>query len=418
MGLCTLADYFMKIVYLHQYFNTPSMPGATRSYEMARRLVAAGHQVHMITSDRNPAPQWQGKWRETDEGGIRVHWLGVPYANVMTYGQRMRSFLLFALRASSKAGSIHGDVIFATSTPLTIALPAVRAAKRCKVPMVFEVRDLWPEVPIALGALRNPIAKKLAYWLEHYAYNNASEIIALSPGMKAGVMQAGYPDSRVTVIPNSCDFELFDVGPKPGQAIRRQYEWLGARPMVIYAGTMGLVNGVGYLVKLAACVRGLNPDIRFVIIGHESRETKQVTRLARDLNVYNENIFILPAIPKCEMPAWLSAANIATSTVIDVKELWANSANKVFDALAAGKPIAINHEGWQADLIRQHHCGIVMDAHDIASAAKALNKALADEIWLARASENAKQLGREKFDRNKLAAQLENILVEAVHNQR
>jgi hypothetical protein len=108
----------MKILYLHQYFNTPAMSGGTRSYEMARRLVAAGHEVDMITSWREPIAK-KG-WFEQRVDGIRVHWLPVQYANHMNYYQRIAAFFSFALRAGNRATELGGDIVFATSTPLTI----------------------------------------------------------------------------------------------------------------------------------------------------------------------------------------------------------------------------------------------------------------------------------------------------------
>src|SRR5262249_25944568 len=145
----------VRIVYLHQYFVTPSMAGGTRSYEMARRLVAAGHEVHMITTDQQ-ASAGHHQWRETVEGGIRVHWIDVAYNNNMGFARRVVGFLTFALRAAGKAFRLQGDIIFASSTPLTVAIPALLASTRARVPFVFEVRDMWPDVPIAIGAIRSP----------------------------------------------------------------------------------------------------------------------------------------------------------------------------------------------------------------------------------------------------------------------
>src|SRR5690606_15870465 len=113
------------------------MSGGTRSYEMARRMVAAGHEVHMVTSIRESTNEQKG-WFKTEEAGIQVHWYPVPYSNHMSYAQRIGAFLIFAIAARKKAIQLDGDVIFATSTPLTIALPAVPAARNKKIPMVFE----------------------------------------------------------------------------------------------------------------------------------------------------------------------------------------------------------------------------------------------------------------------------------------
>src|SRR5659263_693161 len=138
----------MRIVYLHQYFVTPEMAGGGRSYEMARRRAAAGHEVHMVTSDRNGASD-RPKWRETEAAGIHVHWTPVHYENAMVYGDRVRAFVRFAWRAGRRAASLRPDVVFATSTPLTIALPGAYAAWRSRVPMVFEVRDLLSLIHIS-----------------------------------------------------------------------------------------------------------------------------------------------------------------------------------------------------------------------------------------------------------------------------
>lgn len=406
----------MRITYLHQYFNTPDMPGGTRSYEMARRLVAAGHEVHLVTSQRDERRASTGDWLLTEEAGIRVHWTPVPYSNRLSYRERLRAFLSFAWRSARRAASLGGDMVFATSTPLTIAIPAVYAARKNKIPMVFEVRDLWPELPIAIGALKGFAPIAVARRLERFAYRNAVRIVALSPGMKDGVIATGYPEDRVTVIPNSCDFDLFNVGPDPGQQVRLCCDWLQERPLVIYAGTIGLINGVDYLARLAAAVHKIDPEIRFVVIG-TGKEEQKVRHVAEDLGVLGRSFFMLPCVPKREMPAWLSAADVATSVVIDLRELWANSANKFFDALAAGKPIAINYGGWQADIIRETGAGLLLDAKNIENAATELVRFIRDKERLHQAGVAAKALARERFDRDKLAAQLEQVLIEAVHGE-
>jgi glycosyltransferase involved in cell wall biosynthesis len=399
----------MRILYLHQYFNTPRMSGGTRSFEMARRLVQRGHEVDLITAVRQPQQERRGELYQTQEAGIRVHWLPVPYSNSMSYPARIGAFMKFAVGAALRSRELAADVVFATSTPLTVALPAYYAARGKRVPMVFEVRDLWPEVPIALGALRGRIPIAAARALERFAYRNATWIVALSPGMRDGVLGAGCPPDRVTVIPNAADLDAFDVGPEPGRRLRSQHDWLQDRPLVVYTGTLGLVNGVEYLVRLAAAVQRLDPDVRFLIIG-SGRSQASVRALASSLDVLGRTFFMMPDIPKADVPGWLSAADIATSVVINVKELWANSANKFFDALAAGKPIAINHEGWQADLLRVERAGLVLHPTDFEQAARMLVSAIRDRAWLETAGAAASALARSRFDRDRLADQLESVL--------
>ena len=403
----------MRIVYLHQYFNTPSMPGGIRSYAMARRLVMSGHEVHMVTSDRKPDQSARKNWYETKEEGIQVHWFPVPYFNRMEYGARIRAFLRFSLAAAGKAASLEADVVFATSTPLTIALPAAYAARRRKIPMVFEVRDLWPELPIAIGALRNPVAVHLARWLERFAYRNASWIVALSPGMKAGIIAAGYPEGRVTLIPNCCDLELFDVSPERGAGFRQRHPWLRDRPLALYAGALATMNGIDYLVRLAACVKKLDPEIRFLVVG-EGKEEERVRQSAVSTQVLGKTFFMMPPVSKNEITEFLSAATIATSLFIDLKEMQANSANKFFDALAAGRPIAINYGGWQAELLEETGAGIVLDVHDVEASARKMVAVIRDTDRLARAAAAARKLAIERFSADLLAGELERVLIGVV----
>jgi len=333
----------MKILYLHQYFNTPDTIGSTRSYEMATRMVKAGHEVHLITTDKTKSGS---EWSEEVIGGINVHKLPVKYSNNMGFIQRLTAFLIFALKAGNKAKAIGGDILFATSTPLTIAIPAIKAKKALKIPMVFEVRDLWPELPIAIGALKSPITKYLAKKLELWAYRNSENVVGLSQGMCDGVISTGYPSENVFNIPNSCDIELFDIPDTAGVEFRQKFDWLKQNPLVIYAGTLGKINGVSYLAELASKMLEINPNIRFLVVGN-GIDSNRIKTKAEQLNVLNNNFFIFPAMIKKDMPALFSAATISVSLFIPLKEMWSNSANKFFDTLAAGKPIAINYKGWQ-----------------------------------------------------------------------
>ena len=403
----------MKIVYLHQYFNTPATAGGTRSYEMGRRLVKYGHEVHMITSYRDKEVRDNKTWFQTNEAGIIVHWLPVPYSNKMSYRERIAVFFKFAWKATLKAASTKCDLVFATSTPLTIAFPAVYASRKQKVPMVFEVRDLWPELPIAVGALKNPVAIKTARWLESFAYNNSKRIVALSPGMKDGIIKTGYPVDKVEVIPNSCDLDFFSVGEETGKKLRETYPWLQDRPLIIYTGTLGIINGVEYLARLAERVWHLDKDIRFLIIG-EGKGEDAVKKEAIRLGVLNQNLYLMPKLPKNEIPAWLSAADVATSLFVDLEEMWANSANKFFDALAAGKPVAINYRGWQAEIIKKTGAGIILDPIDLKRSAIMVAEKVRDIEWLKEAGKAARKLAEERFERNKLAGELEKVLLKVV----
>ena len=404
----------MRIVYIHQYYCNPKMAGGIRSYEQARRLVERGHEVHVVTTDITEGKRELG-WRETDDDGVHVHWFSVPYANTMSYARRLRAFAEFMMLATVKATRLKADLVFATSTPLTVAVPGVLASKLSRSPFVFEVRDLWPEVPIEMGALRNPLARGLAGALANFAYRNASEVIALSPGMAAGVT-ARRPGTRTTVIPNAADLELFDVDPAAVRSFRAQHRWLGDRPLIVYTGALGAVNGVEYLVRAMDRIRDTDPGIQLLIVGH-GREWESTERLAADLGLLDRTVRMWPKVPKADLPVILGAATMSTSFVRPIRALWDNSANKFFDALAAGRPIAVNYGGWQADLLTETGAGLVLDPYDADAAGELIARHVRDDVWLKEAGEAAHRLAVERFSRDLLFDRFEAVLHRAAANR-
>lgn len=398
----------MRIAYLHQYFNTPKMSGGTRSYEMARRMVNAGHSVNIVTSFRDETVS-KGNWFKTEEDGIQVHWYPVPYSNNMGFVQRIKAFFSFALAARKKVIELEADIIFATSTPLTIALPAVPAARKKKIPLVFEVRDLWPEMPIAIGALKNPLLCFAARKLEHWAYFNSEAVVALSPGMKEGVLRTGYPSARVGVIPNSSDNSEFSYDAESAELFRSKHQWLGNEPLLVYAGTFGQVNGVSYMVDLARALLDMNSDIKIILVG-DGNERAKVIRRAKSVDVYEVNLFVEESLPKKEIPSLFSAATMASNLVIDLPEARANSANKFFDTLASGKPVFLNHGGWMHDIVKKRECGLAMWNRPIDQVAAILHEKMHDSQWLRKSGDAARELAEEHFDRDVLAEQLMDVL--------
>jgi glycosyltransferase involved in cell wall biosynthesis len=350
-------------------------------------------------------------WFITEEAGMRVHWLPVPYSNHMSHRARIRAFVKFAAGAARRAASLEGDVIFATSTPLTIALPAVYAARRQHIPMVFEVRDLWPELPISVGALRNPLARWAAHRLERFAYANAARLIALSPGMAAGVARAGYREDRITVVPNGSDLDLFRRDAVRGREFRQKLGIPEASIVVGYAGTLGRINGVSYLVHVAAALKADRRFI-FVVVG-DGQEREQIRTLARECAVLDQNFLMLPQLPKVGMPDVLSAFDIATSLFLPIPAMESNSANKFFDALAAGCCVAINHGGWQADLLERARAGFRL-ANDPGQAARDLQTFAEDPDRIGTAGHCARLLAEQRFSREELAARIAAVLTEAV----
>lgn len=400
----------MRITYLHQYFNTPAQSGGTRSYELARRLVARGHEVTMITSDRSGGGRGV---REEFIDGIRVLWIPVAYDNSMNYPRRMAAFAAFAVRSSWLASSQECDVIYATSTPLTVAVPAMYAAWRRHVPWVLEVRDLWPELPIAVGAIRNPLVVRAAFALARRAYRSAAAVVALSPGMKDGVVAQGAAPERVSVIPNFCDLSRFDPSKASKERFIEAHPALRGRRLAIYAGQIGKINGLEYVLDMARETSQLMPDLAFVLIGSGS-EYARLERQARQSGLLGHNVFFLPPVPKEEMPHVLAAADVALGIFRNVPGMETNSSNKFFDALAAGRPVAINYGGWHAELVSSFGIGVRMHASEGTLAAHGLAEFLRADRTLSLAGRASRQLASGQFDVEPLTGQLECVLRRAI----
>ncbi|HMP73242.1 MAG TPA: glycosyltransferase family 4 protein [Kiritimatiellia bacterium] len=400
----------MRIIYLHQYFVTPDQPGGTRSYEIARRMVAAGHEVHMVSTYRKtPAPAKIGQWLESDVEGIHLHQLVNPYDQSMSYAARIRSFLRYALQSMRRATSLRGDLIYATSTPLTVAIPALYASKRNRIPMIFEVRDLWPEGPIAVGALRNPLAIRAARWLERKAYFGAANVVALSPDMVKGVKATGYPEDRILLIPNGSDTGLFRVPPSSGEAFLREHPHLAEGPLLVYCGSLGVLNGIDYLIQLAAHMSQIDPSVRFLVVGYGRDEENLVTE-ALKLGIYEKNLWFMTRIPKRELPPILSACKMAFSLFINHPYTAQNSPNKAFDTFAAGRPLAVNHSGWIAELISQTGAGLTLPPGDPCAAARSIRDFLADPARQEKACAASAHLGSTRFERNRLVQDLLDLI--------
>jgi glycosyltransferase involved in cell wall biosynthesis len=402
----------MHIVYLHQYFTPPDGVGSTRSYEMARRLVKAGHKVTLVTSNAffPVAYKFEKFVNELNIEDIELRIIRVTYSNRQSYIRRIFAFFQFALLAAIIATRIRDvDLVFATSTPLTIMIPGIAVKWRRRVPMVFEVRDQWPTVPIALGILKNPLAIKAAKWMERTAYKQSAHIIALSPSTRDGIAAAGVALANISLIPNCSDIDLFRVPNTHGEGFLKEFPHLKNKKIVAYAGTLGFANGVDYLVQLAARIKNKDPSICFIVAG-DGAKRKQLIALAQELDVYGKNFWLLTPLPKTRVPALLSAATAVCSTFVAEAAPWANSANKFFDGMAASKPVIINYLGWQKDILENNGAGLALPPGNLDKAAEVLEVFLNDESAVAKAGYASGVLAETHYSLNSLAEQLCDLL--------
>ncbi len=381
------------------------------------RLVKNGHDVTFVTSSAYLPKTYALKkgWNYLEIEGIKLNILDLDYSNKDSFLKRIIKFISFSIRSTLKSLKINADVVFATSTPLTIAIPGLIYSKLKKAPLVFEVRDLWPELPVATGVINNKLVIKMATWLEKYTYKNSKRLIGLSPGMCDGITRHGIPAEHVTLATNSCDTDLFDVDKSVGSNyLNTKLSFVNGRKLIAYTGTFGLINKVGYIVELAKTAQKLDANLCFVAIG-DGMEKQQVIAEAENAGVLNNNLYILPPVPKTEIVDLLSAADLSLSLFGPVKEMWHNSANKLFDALASQTPIAINYGGWQQEFIEEHKCGLVLDSKNCTNAITSISILLHDKHMYETAIASCKFLSYQYFSRDIMASRIEKTLLEAVN---
>ena len=404
----------VRILYLHQFFVTREGTGGTRSYEFARHLVASGHEVTMVTA-ASSGNSGGGLTSEREVDGIRVVEARGGYgdyvsATAMGYGRRAAAFGRFAAAATVAARRPpRPDVVFATSPPLTMALPGIAAARRWHAPLVFEVRDLWPEAPIQMGALRSPAAQRAARELERKVYGEAAEVVALSPGMRAGVIAAGVAPERVALIPNASDLDLFSPDLDPGDL--RERHGLGDAFVVAYFGTMGEANDLDQAVEAAALLAQRGEQGVKVVLQGDGKRRPALEQAVRTRGL--DNVVLLPAGDK-HAAARLAAASDACMTLFkDVPILATNSPNKLFDTFAAGRPAIVNTGGWQRELVEENEAGVFARPADPADLADRVLFLRDNPDVARRYGENARRLAEREFDRKLLAERLRGVLERA-----
>lgn len=401
----------MRVLYFHQHFTTPDGAGGTRSYEFARALVQRGHRVTMVCgrNDRSALDlPWRPEagWFRGDIDGIDVIALPLSYSNNDGLSRRAQSFLRFALRSVVIAFRLPHDVLFATSTPLTAAVPGiVLKLIRPRSRFVFEVRDLWPELPKALG-LRNPILLGGMSALEWLAYWTADACVGLAPGIAAGIARRAPEELSVAMIPNGCDLELFH----PNKRERLSLPGVNSGDFVAgFTGAHGVANGLDAVLDAAAELKrvGRN-DIKLVLIGDGKCKAALVARAKRE---QLDNCLFFPLVRKTEIARMTASFDCGLQVLANVPAFYfGTSPNKFFDYLSSGVPVLVNYPGWMAELVAQHGCGIAVRPGDAKALADALIRLAEDPGLRECVGRNARAAAVADFDRSVLASRFVALL--------
>jgi glycosyltransferase involved in cell wall biosynthesis len=409
----------MHVLYFDPKFATPRRFAPTRAYSFARHLVEQGDRVTVVGLDRRymepgrvAPPPGRLVDRETIDG-IDVIWIGVPYAQRFSKWKRILSYGGYTLAATLAAARVpRPDVVYASSTPLTVGLNGLAFARARRVPFVFEIQDVWPDVPVALGFLTNRAEITAAEWLERTLYRAAARVVVCSESAGELLVRKGVEREKIVLIPNVAETELFGSA-EPDHSYLAGLG-LDGRFVALYAGAMGKANGVDQLAAAARSLRDREDErIAIVALGNGS-ERPWLERQADEL----PNLLVPPPVAREKLAGIVRAAGATITLYAPHKILETGSPNKFFDSLAAGKPLVVNTDGWLRRLAEENRAGLYVPAADGEALAAALVQLADNPELAAELGRNGRALAEREFDRDLLAGRLRATLQEVAMPER
>lgn len=365
----------MHILIIHQAFASLDEPGGTRHYEFARLLVARGHRVTVIASPVSyitGAPAVQE--RESSAGGLKVLRVPVYRAHHKSFFHRTLAFFSFMLSSFwAGLGIRQVDVVWGTSPPIFQGVTAWALARLKRAKFLFEVRDLWPKFAIAVGVLTNPLLIRLSIWLERRLYRAADRVMVNSPGFAAHVTGCGA--RSVELVPNGADPEMFDPADN-GENFRLKHH-LADKFVALYAGAHGMSNDLGIVLQAAHLLAQTAPQVQIVLLGDGKEKPALQAQAAR---MKLPNVTFLPPLPKTEMPAALAGADACIAILKPLEEYKTTYPNKVFDYMAAGRPVALAIDGVIREVVEAAGCGLFAPPGDAAALAGVIRALATDPV--------------------------------------
>jgi len=384
----------VKVLILHQYFNTPATGGPLRSYYLSKALIDQGFEVVVITSHN------ESSYKTASIEGIQVHYLPITYDNRFGFYKRTYAFMRYAMRAIGIARKIN-DVAFcyAISVPITVGLPALWLNQFYGIRFIFEVGDLWPDAPIELGFVKNKVLRAFLYRMERTIYKNAHAIVALSTAIKKHI-ETKIQGKEIHVIPNMADTIFYHPEPKLDQVV---VKFKAKNKFVVsYIGAVGFANGLDYYLECARASQKAGLPILFLLCGDGAFVDNLKTAASR---LVLENLVFIPFQHRGGVREIMNVSDAVFISYRPFPILETGSPNKYFDGLAAGKLILINFGGWIREDIEHHQCGVYLDPRYPHEFVQKIQPFLEDNTFLQQHQLNARNLAELKYSRITLSRQ-------------
>ncbi len=405
----------MHVLLIHQAYTALDEAGGTRHEEMSRYLSEKGHKVTVITS---PVSYLTGE-SNTNNGfnkkGPSDHNLEVIRSYSLpgihrSFYKRLVGFVVFSITSFFNALRVKNvDIVWGTSPPLFQGFSACLVSRVKRKPFLFEVRDLWPAFAIAVGVLKNPLLISASLWLEKFLYRHADCVLVNSPGFIDHVKQEGA--TRVELIPNGADQDMFDPD-NHGTEFRKAHG-LEGKFLAMYAGAHGLSNDLGIILEAANLLK-VKPEIQFVLLG-DGKEKPALRQLAEKMGLHN--LLFLPSIPKRQMGAALAAADACIAILKPIEPFKTTYPNKVFDYMAAGRPVILAIDGVIRQVVENNKAGIFIHpgrADELAAAVLKIMEHPETGMEMGRAG---RRVIERSYNREIRSGELEWLLIDMIKNK-
>ncbi|MEL6194712.1 MAG: glycosyltransferase family 4 protein [Bacteroidota bacterium] len=396
----------MKILYLQQQLILPEFhSGNDRCWYFARYWAGKGVEVHFISFVPPPLSSSEPSSIALSYPNIHVHLVEVPYAHKMSFPQRIKAFLTFAWKAFQIGKTIKGiDLVLAYTAPPSVGEIGRRLAKHHKVPFLLEVADVWPDVPIGMGIIKNSLMASFLSWRMNLIYRDAQHILAFSENMKKMISKHVPQHPSIQVIHNGADPSFFVLE----RSRTRQRE----KVSLLYTGTLGRANGLSQLFDaLAILPEKVLAKLEIIIVGSGNEEFEVKIKAASFSNVSFHT-----SCTRAQISDWLAKADIGVSMFAPFPVLESNGATKFFDYLAAGIPVLINYQGWQSEYLTKYTCGLSSKQGDLKTFTKNLAELVENADVREMMSRNARKLAQDTFDRDLLAEKVFSLFQSTLRN--
>lgn len=389
----------MKVLYITQHFNIPTGSAGIRLYKMAKALVDRGHEVTIACGSYDGAKtglngEFINGRRTGFYQGIEIIEFDIKYSNKLSFVKRTSVFFLYVWKTVGLALFYKYDILFASTTPLTVGIPGIFARWIRGKKFVFEVRDLWPELPKAMGVIKNPVILWLMGILEFSCYRSATKLIGLSDGIVKGIARRGVRLNKIENIPNGCDLDIFGTNDDKLKINGVQENDF----LCLYSGTHGIANGLDILIDVATeLTKRRNNTIKFVLVGDGKLKPSLIAKAhEQDL----KNIIFLDPLNKADLSKLMNSCNVGMQLLANIPAFYyGTSPNKFFDYISVGLPVLNNYPGWISDLITQYNCGITVSPDNPLVFADRLIKLEHEKYKLPEMSANARNLAKNEFNR-------------------